>query len=67
MKRRERVFRIIDNPACDDRFPFALLDPDDTIVNIGAAPDHLAQHAYETLYADKVLHDEVEVASDFRF
>jgi hypothetical protein len=53
-----RRFEVIDNPAADTRFPFALKDcQTDVIIRIGQAIDWLRDYAFECELADEVTYD----------
>lgn len=54
----KRKFRIIDNPADDERAPFALLDPDGTVIRVHTRVSYLADLAFDSYGADEVRHDE---------
>lgn len=55
LKREKRKFRIDDNAAGDERFPFVLIDETDTIVRVGTKPSTLAALGFD-LGADEVEH-----------
>lgn len=57
-QRPKRRFRIEENPSGDERYPFALFDPDDVIVRVSDRPSHLSAIAFDDYRADEVRHDE---------
>lgn len=56
MKTEKRVYRITDN-GVDERAPYALVDPESTVVAVAARVSDLASLAFDHHNADEVRHD----------
>ncbi len=64
-KSAKRVFRIIDN-GVDEARPYALLNPEGEVIQVGDRPRRLADWAFDIEKADEVRHDEDLILADQR-